>query len=147
MTAKKFNFRNKCVRHLLAIAMAYMPSISNSSASLFIPCILASYFTEIGYNSNPGNIASISPSRNTLSNLTEEALVSTMLDLERELSGGVRVFIVSDHGNNKGLHHFVKVLSWWSKEDGHINELHWTLMHPEEQATRLPMVSMSPCAS
>ena len=49
MKTKSFNFQNKRARHLLAIGMAYVPALSNSAAALFIPCILASYFAEIGY--------------------------------------------------------------------------------------------------
>ena len=40
--SKTFTIQNKCVRNLLAISMSYIPSISNSEASLFIPYILAS---------------------------------------------------------------------------------------------------------
>ena len=40
-----------------------------------------------------------------------------MLDLRYELGMGARVFISSDHSNNKGLHHLVKALSMWSNKD------------------------------
>ena len=46
-----------------------------------------------------------------------------MLDLQRELSGSTRVFVSSDRGNKKGLHHLVKVLSWWSKKDGTVKRI------------------------
>ena len=72
MKWKQFDFRNKNARHLVTITMAYVPIISNSSAALFIPCILASYFTEIGYSFDPVKIGSISPPRNTLLNINEE---------------------------------------------------------------------------
>ena len=44
--SKVFSIRDKHARHLLVIAMAYVPSISNSVASLFIPCTLAVYLTQ-----------------------------------------------------------------------------------------------------
>ena len=72
MKWKQFDFRNKNARHLVTITMAYVPIISNSSAALFISCILASYFTEIGYSFDPVKIGSISPPRNTLLNINEE---------------------------------------------------------------------------
>ena len=37
-----------------------------------------------------------------------------MLDLRCELAIGVKLFLSSDHGNKKGLHHLVKVISMWN---------------------------------
>ena len=95
--SKIFIIRDKHARHLLDIAMYYVSSISNSIAALFIPCILAAYLTQIGYRFSPIDMASMSPSRNILSYIIEELLVTSMLDLRRELAMGAKVFMSSDH--------------------------------------------------
>ena len=123
MKTKQFNFQNKRAHHLLAIGMAYVLALSNSAAALFIPCILASFFTEIGYAFSQSGMGLITPSRNTLSNIIEESAVTSMIDLQRELGTGVKIFISSDHGNKKGLHHLVKVLSFWSKCDNDVKRV------------------------
>ena len=69
-------------------------------------------------------MASIAPSRNTLSNIIEECSVASMIDLQRMVSRpGTKVFIASDHGNKKGLHHLVKVLSMWSDEENGVKRI------------------------
>ena len=55
--------------------------ISNSTAALIIPCILAAYLTQIGYMFDPIDMAYIPPSRNTLSNIIEESSVTSILYL------------------------------------------------------------------
>ena len=114
MKTKSFWFQSKRARHLLAIGMAYVPALSNSAAALSIPCILASYFTEIGHEFDQKDMANISPLRNTLSNIIEESEVMSMIYLQQELSTGIMLFLSSDHGNKKGRHHLVKVLSFWN---------------------------------
>ena len=59
METKSFWFQSKIARHFLAIEMAYEPALSNSAAALFIPCILTSYFTEIGYTFDQKNMTNI----------------------------------------------------------------------------------------
>lgn len=100
--------------------MAYVPDLFNQAAALFIPLVLASFFNEIQYHFNESNLADISPSCNTLSNIIEEASIGAMLDLARELSYVVAVFVSSYHGNKKDLHYFVKVLLWWSNLDNYV---------------------------
>lgn len=39
----------------------------------------------------------------------------SILLLEKELEDAVAIFIACDKGNRKGIAHFPKVLSWWSK--------------------------------
>ena len=68
MNAKIFNFQNKLAHHMLVLAMACVPSISNSSVAFFIPLILASYFTKVGNSFNAKDLSCILPSRITLSN-------------------------------------------------------------------------------
>ena len=58
--SKMFSIRDKHARHLLAIVMAYVPSISNSVAALFVPCILAAYLPQIGYRLAPIDMVSMS---------------------------------------------------------------------------------------
>ena len=62
----------------------------------------------------------ITPPQNNLSNIKEESAVTSMIDLQQELDTGVKIFISRDHGNKKGLHHLVKVLSFWSKSDNNV---------------------------
>ena len=81
--------------------MAYAPGISNSSAALFILCTIDSFLTEIRYHINHEDLLSVSPSLNSLSNISQESSVTSMLDLLFELSDGARVFMSSDHGNKK----------------------------------------------
>lgn len=90
---KKFNFRNKLARYFLAVRMAYVPGISNSSAALFIPYIIDSFLTEIGHCFNHEDISSVSPFRMTLSNIIEESSVTCILDLIMDLSDNARTFI------------------------------------------------------
>ena len=70
--ANVFNIKNLRARHLLGVAMAYVPSIFNSLATLFIPCIIGSFCAQIGYAFDPKDMASIAQSRNNFSNIIEE---------------------------------------------------------------------------
>ena len=36
---------------------------------------------------------------------------------------GTKVFMSSDHGNKKGLHHLVKVMSLWSEEENSVKQI------------------------
>ena len=116
--ANVFNIKNERARHFLGIAMAYVPSISNQSAALFIACIIASFCVEIGFLFDPKDMACIAPTRNTLSNIIEECSVTSMIDVQRMIMRpGTKVFMASDHGNKKGLHHLVKVMLLWSEKE------------------------------
>ena len=103
--------------------MAYIPSISNSAAALFIPYILVAYLTQIGYRFAPIDMASISSSRNTLSNIIEEYLVTSMLDLRREFIMSAKLCMSSDHGNKKGLHDLVEVISMLNTKDNCVKRI------------------------
>lgn len=46
-----------------------------------------------------------------------------MIDLQRELGTGVKIFVSSDHGNKKRLHYSVKVLSFWNKGDNDVKRV------------------------
>lgn len=78
---KIFSIQNKHARHLLAITIAYIPSISNSAAALFSPCIMTAYFTQIGYMFLPIDMTFMPSSRSKLSNIIEESSVTSMLDM------------------------------------------------------------------
>jgi len=113
-------FRNKLARHFIVIGMAYVPGISNSSAALFIPCLIASFLTEIGYRFNHKFISSVSPFRMPLSIVIEESSVTCMLDLRMKLSDNSRAFIYRDHDNKEGVYYLVKGLSWWISEEASV---------------------------
>ena len=123
MKIKSFWFQSKRARHFLAIGMVYVPVLSKSAAALFIPCILARYFTKIGYAFDQKDMVNITPLWNTLSNIIEKSAVMSMIYLQRELSTGIMLFLSSNHGNKKGLHHLVKVLSFWSFCDTNVKRL------------------------
>ena len=63
------------------------------------------------------DVSAVCPNRNTLNNLIEEAAVCTMLDLRKiMMDQKLKLFVSSDHGHKKGLHHLIKVLSFWDKK-------------------------------
>ena len=81
MKTKSFNFQNKRDRRFLTIGIVCVLTLSNSAAALFISCILASYFTEIGYAFAQIGMGKITSSQNILSNIIEESAVINMIDL------------------------------------------------------------------
>ena len=106
---------------MLAIGMSNVPSLSNMAAATFIPCILTSFLLDIQCPFAATEIAGICPNRNTLNNIIEEAAVCSMLDTQQLLMDQqLRIFVSSNHGNKKGLHHMIKVLSFWDKESDEV---------------------------
>ena len=63
-----------------------------------IPCIITSFFTDIGYIFNGNYMATMSLSRNMLSNIIAIYAVSAKLDFQRELDAGIKVVMSSNYG-------------------------------------------------
>ena len=60
----------------------------------------------------------MSPSRVTLTHLLQEAAVDGMLDLRMKIhQPETNVYLATDNGNKKGLHHCIKILSLWDEEN------------------------------
>ena len=111
---KKFNFQNKVARILLTIGLIHCPRLSHMGAEILIACLIGSILSELQIDYSPNEVSLLSPSRNSITNLIEESAVDCYLELQEIiLDDQVRVFLSSDHGNKKGLHHLVKYLSWF----------------------------------
>ena len=113
MKQKKFNFNNSVSRGLIGMGLAYAPSLSNSAASIFCSYSVASFLAEIGYPISGADIANITPTRKTIANLIESSAIDAMLDIVDDIQDpNVKIHLATDHGNKKGMHHLVKVISY-----------------------------------
>ena len=121
---KKFTFNKDSSRKMLAAGLAHAPSLSWLAGSYFIPCIIGSFLTEIDFDFHPKQIASMSPCRSTLSYILQEAAVDAMLELRDKVHHpDTNIFLATDHGNKKGLHHCVKILSLWDEENNKVKRI------------------------
>ena len=118
LTAKTFTFANESSRKMIAAGIAHTPGLSWLGGSYFIPFVIGSFLTAIGFNIEPKYIAAMSPSRITLTNLLQEAAVDGMLDLRTKVhQPHTNVYLATNHSNKKGLHHCIKILSLWDESN------------------------------
>ena len=122
--SKKFNFTNPISKNVLSVGMAHVPGLSFLGAEVLIPCIIASFLLEVGCEFNPLDITSFTPSQNTVKALIENTAMNAFINFRNLLhEEDIHIFLSSDHGNKKGLHHLVKVISMWDFEKDEVRRI------------------------
>ena len=86
------------------------------AAEQAIPSFIAGWLTHHTIPFDPAVLATTCPSEKTLNDIVIDGTRDSILLLEEELADAVAIFIACDKGNRKGIAHFPKVLSWWSKK-------------------------------
>lgn len=78
------------------------------------------YFYQLKILTTNANIASICPNQSTLKNVLEETAAEIMMIVQRkskDVAIFVAIFMAIDASNKKGIHHMVKVMAFWDRED------------------------------
>ena len=96
------------------------PYLSLYTAEQIIPLVVAAFLSDVGIVFHPEAVAGACPSAKTLEGMFLDGSVESMLWLQRQLKDAAAVFIACDKGNRKGIGHFPKVLSWWSKKENRV---------------------------
>ena len=86
-------------------------------AEQIFPLIIAGFLADAGIAFVDEAIASSYPSEKTLHNFTVDGSIDCILWLEDQFRDAAAIFLACDKGKIKGIDHFPKVISWWSKTD------------------------------
>ena len=104
-------------QRLYAAALIQAPRMSLYAAEQVIPLIVSAFIEDAGISSaDPAAVAKSCPSAKTLNSFIVDGSIDSILWLEEQFRDAVAVFIACDKGNRKGIDHFPKVISWWSKK-------------------------------
>ena len=125
MNVGQYKCETPLSKQLLAVGLAHAPHLSLTAAELLIPCVVASFLTQVGIEIDAKNIAQLCPCRESLSNMLVEAAVKTSIDMKREVQKAKFVSIGTDKGNKKGFSHLGKMIGWWNEELDRVRK--WTL--------------------
>jgi len=121
LTRKQFS-GSTLSRRLLATGLAHCPKLSSYSEESFIPCIIASFLESIDVVVDPSTlVGGCSPCANTLQSIINEASIDVIMSIRNEIfKDKCILYLACDKGNKKGLDHFVKIISWWSKKNNQV---------------------------
>ncbi len=87
------------------------------AAKQVLPLVVAAFLADAGIAFDPEASAKLCPSAKTLNSFIVDGSVDSILWLEEQFRDADTVFISCDKGNRKGIDHFPKVISWWSKKE------------------------------
>jgi hypothetical protein len=104
-------------RRYYSAVLFQAPYLSLYTAEQIIPLVVAAFLADVGIVFDPEAAAGACPSAKTLEAMFLDGSVESMLWLQRQLEDATAVFIACDKGIRKGIGHFPKVLSWWSKKE------------------------------
>ena len=104
-------------RRFHASALTQAPHLSLCAAEQIVPNIVAGWLSDAGIPFKDENLVNSCPSAKTLDSVVLDATVDSMIWLEKQLEDTDAIFISCDKGHRKGVDHFQKVLSWWSKKE------------------------------
>ena len=113
---ERHNYSDRSRTHY-ASGLMEAPSLSLYAAEQAIPSFIAGWLTHHVIPFDPAVLATTCPSEKTLNDIVVDGTRDSILLLEEELADAVAIFIACDKGNRKGIAHFPKVLSWWSKKN------------------------------
>ena len=98
-------------RLFITTGLSHAPALLQNSTSISFACFLNTFLVEIGIDIDPSNAASCCSLKDVLASMFESES-SNLLAIIRNRMKGHKVFLLCD-GANKGMHHAVKVISWW----------------------------------
>ena len=99
--------------NILAIGLAHAPALTNAAAEMLIPCVLASFFSNVGMDIPITQIANVSPNCDTIGNIISDVGANVVTEIQAKLERVSSVFLACDKGNKKNDSFFVKILCWW----------------------------------
>jgi hypothetical protein len=104
-------------RRYYAAALFQAPYLSLYAAEQIFPLVVTGFLADAGIIFHSEAIAASCPAVKTLDNMFVDGSVDSLLWLQDQLKDALAVFIACDKGNRKGIAHFPKVISWWSKRE------------------------------
>ena len=109
-------------RRLLATGLAHCPKLSSYSAESFIPCIIVFFLESTDVVVDLSTlVGGCSPCANTLQSIINEDSIDVIMSIRNEIfKDKCILYLACDKGNKKGLYHFVKIISWWSKTNNQV---------------------------
>ena len=110
MKRKQFYRNTNVSKSLLANGLAHCPNFSAEATGILIPCVLDSFFSQVGIPYDPKDLANISPSASCLKEMICEEAFYCYLDVRCKVTNTEYVNIATDKGKKKGLNHFVQIL-------------------------------------
>ena len=118
---KKYNVTNAFSRRLLGFAAALSPKTSCKNLEKMIPFIIASFLSDADFPFSTVDLSTSTVKSETIKGLlTETATDSVYIARTEILKEGSTIFLSCDKGHSGRIGHFVKMLSWWSKEEQRI---------------------------
>jgi hypothetical protein len=97
----------------LPAGMMQIPYASFTGVEQLIPCVIAAIFAAADIKVDTESLPKNCPSENLLEEIVRDGAVDCLLWLVDELKKAHAVFLACDKGNQKGVDHLAKVLSWW----------------------------------
>jgi hypothetical protein len=98
-------------RAFIATGLSHCPALSSNSAAVLFSCVINAFLTEIGVNIDPEKVAASCPGKDTLCSMLDDEGINILAIIRTRMAGKKKFF--SCDGANKGIHHVVKVISWW----------------------------------
>ena len=118
---KKYNVTNAFSRRLLGFAAALSPKTLCKNLEKMIPFIIASFLSDADFPFSTVDLSTSTVKSETIKGLlTETATDSVYIARTEILKEGSTIFLSCDKGHSGRIGHFVKMLSWWSKEEQRI---------------------------
>jgi len=118
LVSKQYKCDDMFSQTLWSIIMSTVPSLAMSAAQVIIPLIIMAFFWDTGlFHGVAADAFSTScPSDATLRKYTLCQAARDTMSLGRKISTK-KIYLSCDKGNEKGIGHFVKYLSWWNPDD------------------------------
>jgi hypothetical protein len=103
-------------QRLYTAALIQAPRMSLYAAEQVVPLVVAAFLADARIAVDAAAVAKSCPSAKTLNSFIVDGSIDSILWLEEQFRDADAVFIACDKGNRKGIDHFPKVISWWSKK-------------------------------
>jgi hypothetical protein len=104
-------------QRLYNAALIQAPRMSLYAAEQVLPLVVAAFLADAGIAFDPEALSKSCPSAKTLNSFIVDGSIDSILWLEDQFRDADAVFISCDKGSRKGIDHFPKVISWWSKTE------------------------------
>jgi hypothetical protein len=98
-------------------ALIQAPRMSLYAAEQVLPLVVAAFLADAGIAIDPEAVAKSCPSAKTLNSFIVDGSIDSILWLEDQFRDADAICISCDKGNRKGIDHFPKAISWWSKKE------------------------------
>jgi hypothetical protein len=105
-------------KRLLASAPVSVPGFSPTGAELAIPLVVAAFLANSNLIDDKIDLSLFSksfPSAHSLHDMLISSAVDSLIEIGNQIPLADNVSMSCDKGNDKGLSHFVKILSWWDE--------------------------------